>query len=46
MTTIFLVIALICFIAAAFGMSTGKINLVALGLAFMAGAQLIPLAGL
>jgi uncharacterized membrane protein len=36
------VIALIIFVLAAFGVALGGLNLVALGLAFLAASQLVP----
>lgn len=36
-----LIIALICFILAAFGVATDRINLIALGLAFYVGSLLV-----
>jgi hypothetical protein len=39
---IILVLALACFIASAFGLSTGKVNLMALGLALFTLSLLIP----
>lgn len=43
MTTrsILLVLALVCFFIAAVGLQTGRINTIALGLMFMALAQLV-----
>ena len=37
-TLILLIVALVLFVVAAFGVAAGKINLLALGLAFLAGA--------
>jgi hypothetical protein len=42
-TTILLVIALVCFLLAAFGVSVPRLNLVALGLAAWVLTLLIPL---
>lgn len=42
---ILLIFALVCFIISAFGMSAGKVNLMALGLAFWVGSLLLGGAG-
>ena len=39
--SILLIVAVICFVLAAVGISLGEINLVAIGLAFFAGAFLV-----
>jgi hypothetical protein len=39
--TVFLVVAVVLFCVAALGVSTGRISLVAAGLAFLAAAQLV-----
>lgn len=39
---IFLVIALVCFVVAAIGLWTPRVNLVALGLAFWVASVLLP----
>lgn len=41
MNTILLVIALVCFVLAAFGAKVGPVNLVALGLAFLSASFLV-----
>jgi hypothetical protein len=41
LSTILIAVALICFVLAAFGVRTGKISTVALGLAFWALATLV-----
>ncbi len=41
LSTIFLAVAFICFVLAAFGVKTGKISTVALGLAFWVLALLV-----
>ena len=41
LSTIFLAIALICFVLAAFGVKTGKVSILALGLAFWVLATLV-----
>lgn len=41
MSTILIVLALICFVLAAFGAKVGNVNLLALGLAFLAGSFLV-----
>lgn len=38
---ILLVVALVCFVLAAFGVAVGTVNLLPLGLAFLAGSKLI-----
>lgn len=40
LTVIFLVVAIVCFVLAAVGVTAGKVNLTALGLAFFAAAFL------
>lgn len=37
---ILVILALVCFLVSAFGLSTGKVNLTALGLAFLAASFL------
>lgn len=41
MSRILLIAAIVCFILAALGVSSDKVNLVALGLAFWVGASLV-----
>jgi hypothetical protein len=42
MALVFLLVAFVCFALAAFGVPTGRVNLVALGLAFFTLAALTP----
>ena len=39
--TVFLIIAILCFIVAALGIDVGKVSILAVGLAFFAGAFLV-----
>jgi hypothetical protein len=39
--TVFLIIAIICFIVAALGIDVGKVSILSVGLAFFAGAFLV-----
>jgi hypothetical protein len=41
LSTILMAVALICFVLAAFGVRTGKVSMVALGLAFWVLATLV-----
>lgn len=41
LATIFLIVALICFILAAFNVPAGPISMIGLGLAFVVAAQLV-----
>ena len=40
--TVFLIIAIICFIVAALGIDVGRISILAVGLAFFAAAFVVP----
>ena len=40
MTLIFLVFAFVCFVLAAIGISSGRVNLIGAGLAFLVAAQI------
>ena len=42
---LFLIIALVLFVLAAFGVASGRINLIAAGLAFCVAAALVPIVG-